>query len=382
MLRCMVDLLKALVTVLVPLVTLVGTLVGIGNRRNRLRKEVAENLELLSAVEKDGQLSALALPSAWLRSRVTTDVARLTGTSLGREKKPLPVGGMIFAGLFALGFGFWTWWLVKDGFVWYSVFPGCLSFLSALSFWGQTLNREIDPNELPIGATRIATASQNEQVASYFALESTGQLDGPMSVEGQAQAVVSFVLAMEEGEYEKGLTFADENWFRCRVQAWVHNNAEVLRAEGLGLEQAVDQIVMRTNLGLWDEFLQTERAQFANAWGGANPLSDAGIARKRRRISDDIDMVVLAPGAAEGGYFVTSAVSIPNAVHFLVRRTESGWLVVNHLGFAPPTPGIPPVWWTPSDATWNELAMEGEDRPATSEASEDTDRSVRGEAAP
>lgn len=88
----MVDVLKALVSVLVPLVTLVGTVVGIGNRRNRLRKEVSENLDLLTAVEKDGQLSSLALPSAWLRSRVTTDVARLTGTSLGREKKPLPVG--------------------------------------------------------------------------------------------------------------------------------------------------------------------------------------------------------------------------------------------------------------------------------------------------
>lgn len=373
----MVDVLKALVSVLVPLVTLVGTVVGIGNRRNRLRKEVSENLDLLTAVEKDGQLSSLALPSAWLRSRVTTDVARLTGTSLGREKKPLPVGGMIFAALFAVGFGFWTWWLVKDGFVWYSVFPGCLSFLSLLSFWGQTLNREIDPNELPIGATRIATATQTEQVASYFALEATGQLSGPLSVEEQAQAVISFVSALEEGKYEEGLEFAEENWFRCRAQAWVHNNAEKFESEGMDLAQAVEEIISRGQASLWKEFLHSEQTQFVSAWGGETPLSDAGIARKRRRLSEDVDMVILAPGASEGGYFVTSAVSIPNVLYFLVRRHQSGWLVANHIGFAPPTPGIPPVWWTPLDGTWNELESgKGEDRPAASAASEDTDRSA------
>jgi hypothetical protein len=84
------------------------------------------------------------------------------------------------------------------------------------------------------------------------------------------------------------------------------------------------------------------------AWGSIDP-EKYGSASRRRRVARDYDLVVLAPVGDTGGYWVTTATSIPNALLFSMHRTGNSWLVASHLGAAPPTPGWPPTWWVTDD---------------------------------
>jgi hypothetical protein len=56
-----------------------------------------------------------------MQGKVALDVAKLAGVPLGTPKTPIPKGSVAFAGILALGFSFWTYWIDRNGFVWYSV---------------------------------------------------------------------------------------------------------------------------------------------------------------------------------------------------------------------------------------------------------------------
>jgi hypothetical protein len=99
---------------------------------------------------------------------------------------------------------------------------------------------------------------------------------------------------------------------------------------------------------VWADFVAIESDQFISVWGPLN-TDHYGAASHRRRIAADYDLVILAPTGKSGGYFVTSATVVPNALKFVVHRETAGWLISNHLGTAPPSPGWPPAWWDPED---------------------------------
>jgi hypothetical protein len=84
--------------------------------------------------------------------------------------------------------------------------------------------------------------------------------------------------------------------------------------------------------------------------------ADVGGLSTRRRIGRDFDLVVLAPVGDTGGYFVPTATALPNALTFVMHRQDGEWLLANHLGTAPPQPGVPPAWWVIGDPAIEQLA--------------------------
>jgi hypothetical protein len=359
--------LKSAVAVIVPLGTLIGSIISIGNRKSRIRKEIRENLALLGDIEKDSELGEFALPTSWMRARIVVDTARLTGQTLGTPKKPLPVGSMVFAAILGLFLAALTWWIDRDGFVWYSVFPAALSFLSLVSLYGQTLNREIDPSkQLPPGASPVLSENATEQIATRLALARSEPASGPDSVTDQADTVLNFVRRIEDGLYEEAVELAEENWLDCRIRSWVWANFPEHRSDVSRLVDMSNELLRdRESHPNWSDFVATETRLFLDAWVDDERLSDYGVARNRRRLSADCDLVILVPVGDSGGYFVERATAIPGAVTFIVRKYEAGWKVVSHLGTAPPIPDMPPVWWTPADQTWNELSVQRDDQAAS-----------------
>ncbi len=290
------------------------------------------------------------LAGAWLRGRITVDVARLSGQELGASKKPIPKGGLIMASILMLGFAYWTYVINARGFVWYSVFPGTVALLSVISILGMTTNRELAEGErvgLPPGATPVRTGTEQEQVAASAQLASTGDDLGRFSDRGVAATAIQFVETLGQGRYEDALGLADDTWVLCRVQAWLWNNREVV---GLGDEEigrlAPDLASQRADHPLWADFVLTEANLFGADWRAFAP-GHVGAASKRRRVAADMEVVivVLLEGAGSDGFFVESATLLTGALTILLRREGSRWLVLNHVGIAPPTPGMPPTWW-------------------------------------
>ena len=99
---------------------------------------------------------------------------------------------------------------------------------------------------------------------------------------------------------------------------------------------------------VWRSFVETERRTFIEAWHALDP-DELGAASRRRRLARDYDLVVLVPLGNTGGYFVTSATLLPNALTFVVYHSPNSWLVASHIGTAPPEPGWPPAWWSVND---------------------------------
>ncbi|TCC43501.1 hypothetical protein [Kribbella sindirgiensis] len=338
---------KAAVAVLVP----VGTLIGVGSRRSRLRHEIRENLTLVKELEQDDVIREHSLATAWLQGKITVDVAKLAGRSLGTPKKPIPWGSIVVTGLIGAAFGLWTWYLARDGFVWYVTFPGVASALMLISIMGQLTGRELPPgsSDLPEGATPVRTDTAAEQIASSIALAASSGLDGRFAEGGQVWVCYQFLTSMREGRYEEGLTFADHDWALCRVQSWLWNNRDSFGADLGELDSLAASLANHHEpTEAWAGFVETETNQFVTTWEPLDP-DRYGAASHRRRIARDYDLVILAPVGSSGGYFVTSATAVPNALIFVVHRESDAWLVSNHVGMAPPTPGWPPVWWATQD---------------------------------
>ncbi len=178
--------------------------------------------------------------------------------------------------------------------------------------------------------------------------------------EGQVGVALAFVGLMREGKYEEALALADSNWLLCRIQAqlWRHHRDGSISLEDL--PAIVDDLHRnRAPQELWKGFVRAEAEQFVEAWRDADPAT-LGAASKRRRMSPEHDLVLLAPTGESGqGYYVPSATALPYTIAFLMRRTGGRWLVANDVGAAPPTPGLPPIWWTPADETFNGFAEAG-----------------------
>ncbi|WP_329120240.1 hypothetical protein [Streptomyces sp. NBC_01465] len=334
-----------------------GTLIGIVSRPKRRRNHIRENLSLAEELEKNALLRDHTPTIAWINTKIALDVAKLSGQSLETPKKPIPWGSVILSSIAVVGFGYWSYWLNSEEFVWYSTFPGVVAFLMAMSVYGSFLNREILPEEnsqLPDSAVPVHPGQASEQISSALSLAAAGA-DEMYEEGGQLGVAFQFIARMAAGEFNDAVDLTDENWLLCRIQSWVWNIRVRIGEESDSLEGLAD--AMLQNKGdhiLWEEFTESEVAGFQEAWNHLN-LERLGGASRRRRVARDYDLVVLAPVGASGGYYVDSATIVPGALTFLMRRHQGRWLLASHLAMAPPTPGFPPAWWVLDDPSIDAL---------------------------
>jgi hypothetical protein len=349
---------QTVTAVLAPLITLIG----LASRRRRLRSEIRENLSLLQEIEKDEVLREHTPAPGWIQGKVALDVAKLAGVPLGTPKKPIPKGSVAFAGILTAGFSFWTYYIVRSGFVWYSVFPGIVAFLLSVSIFGMITNRDLPPEAsgaLPPGAVPMPTETASEQVATAVAIASSGQVDDRFSDSGQIGVAFKFLGAMRDGRFEEGLEYADENWRLCRIQSWLWNNRSHFGSDIAELQLLAESLLTEHKpMEAWEEFVASEAINFAVAWAPLSP-SGLGAASRRRRVARDYDLVILAPVGESGGYFVTAATALPDAITFVMHHIDGGWLVANHIGTAPPRSGWPPAWWAINDPVIEALPEDG-----------------------
>jgi hypothetical protein len=134
---------------LVGMLAAVTTLIGAANRRHRRRNSVKEDLKLLDELENTKSLLDRDWALDMLKDRIALDVARLSGVKLGTPKKPIPWGTAIFTAVSSLGLGYWTYILDLHSFNWYSLIPGTLATLLGISFFGQFVDREQPPSDMP-----------------------------------------------------------------------------------------------------------------------------------------------------------------------------------------------------------------------------------------
>jgi hypothetical protein len=348
----LVTILKSALAIGAPL----AALVSLGARRRRLRSEVRDNLALIEELKKDTVLSQHSPAIGMLSGKIVLDVAALSGQPLGGKKKPIPWGAVIFAAIFAVGLGLWTYVIDRDGFVWYSVFPATVTFLLLISILGMTTNRQIpeDPH-LPPGASPIRSETAAERVANSVQLVASGAEPGMYADSGQVGVALKFFDCMASGKYLDALALADQDWSLCRIQSrlWNMYLQGTLKADVLP-ELAQELHVKREPAKFWDDYVTAEAEQFKQAYGSLDSTA-LGAASRRRRMARDYDLVLLVPIENGDGFFVTSATALPNAMTLLMHRVDGRWLVANHVGIAPPTPGFPPSWWTTADSTFAEL---------------------------
>jgi hypothetical protein len=136
---------QTMISVVTPLITLITFF----SRRRRLRNEIRENLSLLIELDKDEVLKEHTPAAMRLRGKIVIDVAKLSGQPLGTPKKPVPKGSVILAALLCAGLSYWTYYVDRDTFIWFSSIPGVFALLFAISIFGMFRDREIPPPEEP-----------------------------------------------------------------------------------------------------------------------------------------------------------------------------------------------------------------------------------------
>ncbi len=136
---------ESMVQAAVATITSLGTVAGVAGRRRRLRGEIKENLVLIGDLEKSEVLREHTPVVGWLQGKVMLDVAKLANVKLDTGKTPIAWGSVASTAILLVVFGGWTYWIDRDGYVWYSVFPGIVAFLMFIAILGLTTNRQKPP---------------------------------------------------------------------------------------------------------------------------------------------------------------------------------------------------------------------------------------------
>ncbi|MEV7622661.1 hypothetical protein [Actinoplanes sp. NPDC089786] len=331
--------------------TPLAALVTVLSRRQRLRKDIRENLSLVEEIEKNQTLREHTPTAFWIHGRITLDVARLTGQKLGTPKKPVPVGSLILAAIIFVGFGIWTYYIVRNGFQWYAVFPGVVCAMMLISIMGMFMNRELPPDQdpaLPPGATPVAGMSEGEKIANRIALSESGMSDR-YAESGPVGVVYKFIEAARDGRHEDWLIAVDQNWILCRVQSWIWENEDHTDDDLSRLDELAQSLSTEGQPeGLWERFLNDEREHLQNLWRDVD-IDRLGAGSTKRKIGPGYELVILVPTGDTDGYLVQSATVVQGAFTFVVHKVNTSWKVANHVGNASPSPGWPPAWWTTSE---------------------------------
>lgn len=341
----------AIVQAVTAIATPLAAVATVLSRRQRLRKDIRENLSLAEEIEKNRILREHTPTVLWIHGKITLDVARLTGQKLGTPKKPIPVGSFILAAITCTGFGLWTYLIVRDGFQWYSVFPGVASALAFISILGMLMNRELPPDQdpaLPPGATPVAAMNEGEKIANRIALSEEGVSDR-YAENGPVGVVYRFLVAAQEGRHEDWLLAVDQNWIYCRIQTWLWENRDHFGGDVARLDSLAESLAVEGQPSeIWERFLTDERKHLQDLWKGVD-VDKLGAGSAQRKIGPNYELVILAPTGETGGYVVQSATIVRGAYTFVVHKDKNSWKVANHVGTASPSPGWPPAWWTTSE---------------------------------
>jgi len=350
---------EAIANAAATVVASLGTVLGIASRRKRLRSEIRENLTLSEELEKNALLRDQTPAVVWLNTKIALDVAKLSGQQLGTPKNPIKWRIVAFTFLVAATFGYWAYWLNRDNFVWYSVFPGTVSVLMLFSIYGQFLNREIlpegeDEGQIPEGAVPVGDQGASEEVSRSLLL-GTAEAGDRYEVDGQVGTAFRFVEHIKSANFDEALELSDDNWILCRIQAWLWNNRATLGDDVNHLSRLAGEMMeSRKDHALWNDFAASEIAGFLESWDHIDSEKLGGASR-RRRVGRNYDVVVLAPVGSGGGYYVDSPTPVPRALTFLMRRHEERWVLASHMAAAPPSPGFPPSWWVVGDPSVEDL---------------------------
>lgn len=175
----------------------------------------------------------------------------------------------------------------------------------------------------------------------------------------QIGVAIAFLEALGSSRFEDAWQLADADWRRCRVQAWLWNNRDHFGSDESVLDEMTESILNDTTSRIARDFMDIERKQFAEVWGGIDS-SKYGAASRRRIVGPAYEVVVLIPlDGYPDGLIVRAETMVRGAIIVLVHWTDAGWKVATIGAEAAPRPGWPPSWWMrhdPASIRWFEEA--------------------------
>lgn len=154
------------------------------------------------------------------------------------------------------------------------------------------------------------------------------------------ETVLRFInLVWAERNLRGAWVLVDDLFRQCWVQQWLYPMRDQARADGFDPDDVVAAFCRSmVNHPLWEPF---ERTQIRNllSWGD---LQNWNIPSHRRRVTEDVDLVILVPTKPPGG-FIPPHSFLGDGLSILVRETREGWRVLNlSSDHVIPEPGWPP----------------------------------------
>ncbi|MBG0827543.1 hypothetical protein HS041_07175 [Planomonospora sp. ID67723] len=198
----------------------------------------------------------------------------------------------------------------------------------------EDLIRAITPDDIP----RMAKEDPEQ-------LQRVADPHGPVAIAEEWRE------AILQGDFKKIWQLSEDNWKLCRIQAWIYNNREQLKAfDREDLDRLAEDLLQKTEKSrLWRPFIKSEKLQFKEAWGIARKEL-WGVAGKRRCLGPNYELVILTPlGERETGYIVNAPAGLPAAMQLLMHKSDGQWKLAAFGAHAPPLPGWPPAWWIEGD---------------------------------
>ncbi|HEX3360993.1 MAG TPA: hypothetical protein VHS74_08390 [Solirubrobacterales bacterium] len=89
--------------------------------RPRRRENIRDEMKLLDEIRSSSNFGAESASAQHLADHIAEEVARYSGVL---RKRKIPWGTVVFCAVLGLPFSYWTYTMVRDGFVWYAIFPG------------------------------------------------------------------------------------------------------------------------------------------------------------------------------------------------------------------------------------------------------------------
>lgn len=89
--------------------------------RPRRRANIRDEIKLLDEIKSSSNFGPESESAQQLADHIAQEVARYSGVL---RKRKIPWGTVVFCAVIGLPLGYWTYALVRNGFVWYAIFPG------------------------------------------------------------------------------------------------------------------------------------------------------------------------------------------------------------------------------------------------------------------
>lgn len=92
--------------------------------RPRRRANIRDEIKLLDEIRSSSIFGSDSESARQLTDHIAQEVARYSGVI---RKRRIPVGSVIICAVLGLPAAYVTYRMVRDGFVWYSIFPGIIA---------------------------------------------------------------------------------------------------------------------------------------------------------------------------------------------------------------------------------------------------------------